>query len=117
MEVRVMLQYPPLSLTVMTKNLSRDNLAILGTHYIKEPLMKRGKREKIVGNPPPPPKRRKKNAKWPKVTYSVVSTTPSITLSSENLFSVKDLVKTSATCCSVGQYYSEMTLSGINSRM
>jgi hypothetical protein len=44
----------------MTKNLNPDNLAILGTHYIKEFLMKRGKRENIVGNPPPQKKRGKK---------------------------------------------------------
>jgi hypothetical protein len=37
----------------MTKNLSPDNLAILGTHYIKELLMKRGKRENLVGKPTP----------------------------------------------------------------
>jgi hypothetical protein len=55
-----MLQQPPLSLTVMTKNLSPDNLAILGTHYIKELLMKRGKRENLVGNPPPPQKKKRK---------------------------------------------------------
>jgi hypothetical protein len=36
----------------MTKNLSADNLAILGTHYIKELLMKRGKRENLMGNTP-----------------------------------------------------------------
>jgi hypothetical protein len=96
-----MLQHPPLSLTVMTKKLSPDNLAILGTHYIKELLMKRGKRENLMGTPPPA-KKEEKNVEWPKVTYSVVSTTPSIALSSENLFSVKDLVKMSATCCSVG---------------
>jgi hypothetical protein len=81
----------------MTKNLSPDNLAILGTHYIKEFLMKRGKREKIMGRHPPPKKKREKNVEWPKVTYSVVSTTPRITLSSENFFSVKDLVKMYAT--------------------
>jgi hypothetical protein len=72
--------------------------------------MKRGKRENLMGKIPPP-KRGKKNAEWPKVTYSVVSTTPSIALSSENFFLVKDLVKMSTTCCSMGQYYSEMTLS------
>jgi hypothetical protein len=106
-----MLQHPPLSLTVMTKNLSPNNLAILGTHYIKELLMKRGKRENLVGTPPPKKKKkRKKNVEWPKVTYSVVSTTPSIALSSENFFSVKDLVNMSATCFSVGQYCSEMTV-------
>jgi hypothetical protein len=33
-------------------------LAILGTHYIKELLMKRGKREKLMGNPPLPQKRK-----------------------------------------------------------
>jgi hypothetical protein len=44
----------------MTKNLSPDNLAILGTHYIKELLMKRGKRENLVGNPPHKKKRGKK---------------------------------------------------------
>jgi hypothetical protein len=55
-----MLQHPPLSLTVMTKNLSPDNLAILGTHYIKELLMKRGKRENLMGKNPPPKKRGKK---------------------------------------------------------
>jgi hypothetical protein len=54
-----MLQHPPLSLTVMTKKLSPDNLAILGTHYIKEFLMKRGKRENLMGNPPPPPPKKK----------------------------------------------------------
>jgi hypothetical protein len=48
-----MLQHPPLSLTVMTKNLSPDNLAILGTHYIKEFLMKRRKRENLVGKKTP----------------------------------------------------------------
>jgi hypothetical protein len=85
----------------MPKNLSPDNLAILGTHYIKELLMKGGKRENLAGNHPPT-KKRKKNVEWSKVTYSIVSTTPSIALSSENLFSVKDLVKMSATCCSVG---------------
>ena len=90
-----MLQHPPLSLTVMTKNLSPDNLAILGTHYIKELLMKRGKRENLVGKNPT--SKEEKNAEWPKVTYSVVSTTPSIALSSENLFSVKELVKMSET--------------------
>jgi hypothetical protein len=96
-----MLQHPPLSLIVMTKNLSPDNLAILGTHYIKEFLMKRGKRENLMGNTPPPPplppkkkiKEEKKNVEWPKVTYLVVSTTPSIVVSSKKLFSVKDLVK------------------------
>jgi hypothetical protein len=92
----------------MTKNLSPDNLAILGTHYIKEILMKRGKRENLVGNPtPPPPKKKKKKrgkkiVEWPKVTYSVVSTTPSIALNSENLFSMKELVKMFATYYSVG---------------
>jgi hypothetical protein len=94
----------------MTKNLSPNNLPILGTHYIKELLMKRGKRENLLG-PPPKKKKRKKNTEWPKVTYSVVSTTPSIALSSKNLFSVKDLVKIFATCCSMGKYCSEMTLS------
>jgi hypothetical protein len=111
-----MLQHPPLSLTVMTKNSSPDNLAILGTHYIKELLMKRGKRENLMGNPLPP-RKEEKNAEWSKVTYSAVSTTPSMTLSSENLFSVKDLVKMSATCYSVGQYCSEMNLSWISSWM
>jgi hypothetical protein len=107
MEVRDMLQYPPLSLPVMTKQLSPDNLAILGTHYIKKFLMKRGKRENIMGNPPQ--KRGKKNVEWPKVTYSVVSTTPSITLSSENFFSVKDLVKMSANSeCEFGYEPSEI---------
>jgi hypothetical protein len=43
----------------MTKKLSPDNLAILGTHYIKELLMKRGKRENLSGKTPPP-KRGKK---------------------------------------------------------
>jgi hypothetical protein len=43
----------------MTKNLIPDNLAILGTHYIKEFLMKRGKRENLI-NPPPPKKKRGK---------------------------------------------------------
>jgi hypothetical protein len=62
---------------------------------------------------PPTKKRGKKNVEWPKVTYSVVSTTPSIALSSEILFSVKNLVKMSATCYSVGKYYSEMNLSWI----
>jgi hypothetical protein len=82
----------------MTKHLSPGNLAILGTHYIKELLMKRGKRENLMGIPPPSPlEKRKKYVEWPKVTYSVVSTTPSIALSSENFFSVKDLVKMSAT--------------------
>jgi hypothetical protein len=38
----------------MTKNLSPDNLAILGTHYIKEILMKRRKKENIVGKNLPP---------------------------------------------------------------
>jgi hypothetical protein len=107
-----MLQHPPLSLTVMTKNLSPDNLAILGTHYIKEFLMKRGKRENLMGNPPPPPQKKKKeekNVEWPKVTYSVVSTTPSIALSSENFFSVKDLVKMSATSeCDFGSEPSDI---------
>jgi hypothetical protein len=111
-----MLQHPPLSLTVMTKNLSPNNLAILGTHYIKELLMKRGKRENLVGNPPSPPKE-EKNVEWPKLTYSAVSTTPSMALSSKNLFSVKELVKMSVTCCSMGQYCNEMTLSWISSRM
>jgi hypothetical protein len=62
--------------------------------------MKRGKRENLMGNPPRPPKKkqkRRKNIEWPKVTYLVVSTTPSITLSSKDLFSVKDLVKMSKT--------------------
>jgi hypothetical protein len=94
-------------------------LAILGTHYIKEILMKRRKRENLMGTPPPPPpkkkKKRKKNTEWPKVTYSIVSTTPSIVLSSENFFSVNELVKMSTTCCSVGKYYSEMNLSWISS--
>jgi hypothetical protein len=58
-----MLQHPPLSLTVMTKNSSPDNLAILGTHYIKELLMKRGKRENLVGKHPPPPQKKKKRGK------------------------------------------------------
>jgi hypothetical protein len=105
MQVRVILQHPPLSLTVMTTKLSPENLAILSTQYIKELLMKRGNRENLMGNPLPPPpqkKKRKKNAEWPKVTYSVVSTTPSIALNSENFFSVKDLVKMSATYFSVG---------------
>jgi hypothetical protein len=53
-----MLQHPPLSLTVMTKNLSPNNLAILDTHYIKEILMKRGKKENLVGNHPPPKKKK-----------------------------------------------------------
>jgi hypothetical protein len=44
----------------MTKKLSPDNLAILGNHYIKELLMKRGKRENLVGNPPPLKKKKKK---------------------------------------------------------
>jgi len=74
--------------------------------------MQRGKRET-----PPPKKREKKNAEWSKVTYSNVSTTPSMALCSKNFFLVKDLVKMSATCCFVGQYWSEMTLSRINSRM
>jgi hypothetical protein len=92
----------------MTKNLSPDNLAILGTHYIKEFLMKRGKRENLVGNPPLPSKE-EKNAEWPKMTYSVVSTTPSIALSSENFFSVKDLVKMSATLeCDFGSEPSDI---------
>jgi hypothetical protein len=43
----------------MTKNLSLGNLAILGTHYIKEFLMKRGKRENLVETPHPPQKRKK----------------------------------------------------------
>jgi hypothetical protein len=47
----------------MTKNLSPNNLAILGTHYIKEFLMKRGKRENLVGNPPTPPPQKKKEEK------------------------------------------------------
>ena len=89
-------------------------MAILGTHYIKEFLMKRGKRENLVGTPA---QKRKKNVEWPKVTYSVVSTTPSIALSFENFFPVKDLVKMSATYCSVGQYYNEMTLLHISSWM
>jgi hypothetical protein len=104
----------------MTKNLSPDNLAILGTHYIKDLLMKRGKRGNLVGNTAPPPqkkKRRKKNVEWPKVTYLVFSTTPSIALSSEIFLSVKDLVKMSTTYYSVGKYYSEMTLSRISSWM
>jgi hypothetical protein len=81
-------------------------LAILGTHHIKELLMKRGKRENLVGTPPPPPPppKEEKNYEWPKVTYSIVSTTPSMALSSENLFSVKDLVKMFATYCSMGKY-------------
>jgi hypothetical protein len=37
----------------MTKNLSLGNLAILGTHYIKELLMKIRKRENLMGKPPP----------------------------------------------------------------
>jgi hypothetical protein len=91
----------------MTKKLSLDNLAILGTHYIKEFLMKRGKREKIMGKPPQ--KKEEKNVECPKVTYSVVSTTPSIALSSENLFLVKDLVKMSATSeCEFGFEPSEI---------
>jgi hypothetical protein len=61
-----MLQHPPLILTVRTTNLSPDKLAILGTHYIKELLMKRGKRENLVGNPPP--KKRGKIVEWKKVT-------------------------------------------------
>jgi hypothetical protein len=52
----------------MKKKLSADNLAILGTHYIKELLMKRGKRENLVGKPSP--SKEEKNAEWPKVTYS-----------------------------------------------
>jgi hypothetical protein len=101
----------------MTKTLSPNNLAILGTHYIKKILMKRGKRENIMGNPPPPKKKKKekKNVQWPKLTYSVVSTTPSIALSSKNFFSVKNLVKISETCCFVGKLYSEMNLSWISS--
>jgi hypothetical protein len=47
----------------MTKKLSPDNLAILGTHYIKKFLMKRGKRENLVGNNPPPPKKKKRGKK------------------------------------------------------
>jgi hypothetical protein len=66
---------------------------------------------------PPLQKKEEKNAEWPKVTYLVVSTTPSIALSSENFFSVKDLVKMYATCCSMGQYCSEMTFSWINSHI
>jgi hypothetical protein len=54
-----MLQHPPLSLTVMTKKLSPGNLAIISTHYIKELLMKRGKRENLVGTPPPQKKKKK----------------------------------------------------------
>ena len=54
-----MLQHLPLSLTVMTKILSPDNLAILGTDYIKEFLMKRGKRENLMGKPPKNKKRKK----------------------------------------------------------
>jgi hypothetical protein len=57
---------------------------------------KEGKPREKPPPPPPPPikkKEEKKNAEWPKVTYLVVSTTPSIVLSSENFFSVKDLVK------------------------
>jgi hypothetical protein len=42
----------------MTKNLSHDNLAILGTHYIKKLLMKRENMENIMGIPPQ--KKRKK---------------------------------------------------------
>jgi hypothetical protein len=78
--------------------------------------MKRGKRENLVGNHPPPQKKKKeekKNVEWPKVTYSVVFTTPRITLSSENFFSVKDLVKMSTTCYYVGKYCIEMTVSWI----
>jgi hypothetical protein len=64
--------------------------------------MKRGKRENLMGTPSPPPppqkkQKRRKNIEWPKVTYLVVSTIPSITLSSKDLFSVKDLVKMSKT--------------------
>jgi hypothetical protein len=43
----------------MTKNLSPENLVVLGTYYIKEILMKRGKRENLMGNPPPKKKRGK----------------------------------------------------------
>ena len=72
--------------------------------------MKRGKRENLVGNTPPPKKKGgKKNVEWPKVTYSVVSTTPSIALSSENFFSVKDLVKMSTTSeCEFGSEPSDI---------
>jgi hypothetical protein len=67
-----------------------------------------------MGNPPA---KEEKNVEWPKVTYSVVSTTPSIALSSKNFFSVKDLVNMYANYGSMGKYYSEMTLSWINSQM
>jgi hypothetical protein len=56
--------------------------------------MKRGKRENLMGTPPPPPKKKKKkkkkkkekNDKWPKVTYSAISTTPNMALSSNFFF-------------------------------
>jgi hypothetical protein len=75
--------------------------------------MKRGKRKNLMGNPTPPPKKKKKkrkeNVEWPKVTYSVVSTTPSITLSSENFFLVKDLVNMSTTSkCDFGSEPSDI---------
>jgi hypothetical protein len=97
----------------MTKKIESRQLGHFRYSLHKRTPREKRKEGKPRGKPPPPPKKkkRKKNVEWPKVTYSIVSTTPSIALSSENFFSVKDLVKMSATYCSVGKYCNEMTLS------
>jgi hypothetical protein len=96
----------------MTNNFESRQLGHFRYSLHKRTPHEKRKEGKPRGNAPPPPKKKEeKNVEWPKVTYSTVSTTPSMALSSKNLFSVKDLVKISATYCYVGHYYSEMTLS------